>query len=193
MQQGEQVRSVNAIFGEKFGGGVSSLERGHLVEVAVVHVREHGPQRIRRPADVHDDAVRIDIVGPAELDVDDEGGAVKTLRRAEHFAVKAVRDHQVVAQPRWTCELLSKRKTQDVKRITAAARRLSLRSTFLVFGSLVIPHAMAQRVERAVRELCHHLRQRFEGRLAGDEHVERRVGQRGERERHPPRESQRAR
>ena len=53
-------------------------------------------QRVARAADVDDDAVRIER-GAAKLDVDDVRGAVQALRRAEHLALEAVRDHEVVA------------------------------------------------------------------------------------------------
>ena len=45
---------------------------------------------------------------------------------------------------------------------------------------------MAQRVARAGGELRHHLRQRLERALAGNQHVERRIGQQRQRELHPP-------
>ena len=47
-------------------------------------------------ADVDDDAMAVQLAA-AELDIDDVGGAVQALRRPEHLAVEAMRDHHVVA------------------------------------------------------------------------------------------------
>ena len=75
---------------------VAAAERGLVVEVAEVQRGEHVAQRVARAADVDDDAVGVELVA-AELDVDDVGRAVQLLRGAEHLALEAVRDHEVVA------------------------------------------------------------------------------------------------
>src|SRR5690606_11361526 len=71
-------------------------ERGLVVEIAVVQLREHRTQRFARGADVDDDAVRVERGAP-ELDVDDVRRAVQTLRGTERLAGEAVRDQEVVA------------------------------------------------------------------------------------------------
>ena len=51
-------------------------------------------QCLRREADIHDEAVAIEIRAP-ELDIDHISGAVQLLGGAEHLASKAVSDHDV--------------------------------------------------------------------------------------------------
>ena len=58
--------------------------------------RQHVVQGRRRQADVHDDAIFIQL-GPAKFDIDHVGRAVQSLRGAEHLAGKAVGDHHVIA------------------------------------------------------------------------------------------------
>src|SRR6185503_17830802 len=67
-----------------------------VVEVAEIQRGEHAAQRVARAAYVDDDPVGVELLA-AKLDVDDVGRAVQLLRRAEHLALEAVRDHEVVA------------------------------------------------------------------------------------------------
>ena len=82
--------------GQPLGGRDGAGEGRLVVEVAVVDVGKDGVQLAGGGADVDDDAVGVEL-GPPELDVDDVGGAVQALRRAEHLAAQAVGDHHVVA------------------------------------------------------------------------------------------------
>jgi hypothetical protein len=82
--------------GQHLGRGVPSGEGRFLVQVAVVQLTHHRLQRGRGQADIDDDAVLVQL-RPAEGQVDDIGGAVQLLRRAEHGAAEAVGDHEMVA------------------------------------------------------------------------------------------------
>ena len=66
------------------------LNAGHVVEIAVVQVRQHRTQRFAGPPDVHDDVVLVEIRA-AELDVHHERRAVERAapgrrRRRENCA-----------------------------------------------------------------------------------------------------------
>ena len=51
---------IEDVPGQKFGGGVATLEFGHVVEIAIIQCRHHGLERIMGATDVDDDAVAID-------------------------------------------------------------------------------------------------------------------------------------
>ena len=82
--------------GEKLRRRIAAREVRVFVEVAIVQPAEHRAQRLGRPADVDDHAVRVE-VGPATLEIDHVGGAVHALRRPERIAAEAVGNHEVVA------------------------------------------------------------------------------------------------
>src|SRR6185369_3474243 len=77
-------------------GGVVPLERQVLVEVLEGEPAEHRLERVTGLADVHDDAVRVQLAAP-ELHVHHVGGAVKPLRGTEDLSPEAVRDHEMVS------------------------------------------------------------------------------------------------
>src|SRR2546427_5790325 len=81
---------------EKLGRRVLTLERRHVVEVAVVQAAEHVAQRGHRTADVDDDAVGVERRA-AELHVDEIRCAVQLLRRSKDLAPEAVGNHDVLA------------------------------------------------------------------------------------------------
>jgi hypothetical protein len=81
---------------EKFGRGVVTLELRDFVQIAVVELSEQRLQELRGPTDVDDHTIRVEL-GTPELHVDNEGGAVKPLSRAEDFTCETVSDHHVVA------------------------------------------------------------------------------------------------
>ena len=74
------------------------LKASHLVEVAVVERGQRRLELVHGPADIDDDPVRTQ-VRATKLDIDREGGAMQLLRRPEHLALEAVRDHDVVPDP----------------------------------------------------------------------------------------------
>src|SRR5262249_4868597 len=77
--------------GQELSGRVAALEFRDVVEIAVVDFGERRFQHVRGTADVDDDRVLVEL-GPAELDVDHEGGPVQPLGRPKHLAPEAVRD-----------------------------------------------------------------------------------------------------
>ena len=81
---------------QHLGRGVAAGELGQLVEIAVVERRQHALEQLAEQPDVDNDAVGVEFP-PRQLQIDDEGGAVQPLRRAEHLALEAVRHHDVVA------------------------------------------------------------------------------------------------
>ena len=90
------AESIEDRLGEELGRGVAAGELRDLVEVAEVQRPEHLVQDDPGAPDVDDDAVGIQRP-PPELHVDDVGGAVQPLGRAEHLTGEAVGDHEVVA------------------------------------------------------------------------------------------------
>ena len=82
--------------GQHLGGRVHAREGRLVVEVAVVQLADDRAQLLGGPADVDDDAVRVEF-GPAEGRVDDERRPVQALRGPEDLALEAVGDHHVVA------------------------------------------------------------------------------------------------
>src|SRR5690606_29911942 len=87
--------SLENLAREELRGGVDAGERGYFVEVAIVQVGEHRSEQLAGQPDVDHHAVGIELAAPV-LDVDDVGGAVQPLRRAEGLAAEAVGDHEVV-------------------------------------------------------------------------------------------------
>src|SRR5215207_3438685 len=83
---------------EELGRRVPALEHPELVEVLVVQLAQGRLELLVRAADVDHDPVLVHL-GTAELEIDDEGGSVQPLRRPEHLALEAVRDHDVLAHP----------------------------------------------------------------------------------------------
>ena len=81
---------------QKLSRGVASLEGALFVEVAEVQLAQDRVQHLRGAANVDHDAVRVKL-GPAQLQVDHVGRPVHALRRAEDLALKAVRNHEMVA------------------------------------------------------------------------------------------------
>ena len=75
---------------------VLARELRDVVEVAVVIDRDDFLERGACETDVHDEAVRIEF-RPAELDVDDERGAMQPLCGAKHVAAETVGNHQMIA------------------------------------------------------------------------------------------------
>src|SRR5690606_13267921 len=80
----------------ELGGGVTAVEFGQVVEVAEVELGERGLEDFAGEADIDHQAVGVEFAA-LEAGVDDVGGAVHALRRAEDGALEAVGDHDVVA------------------------------------------------------------------------------------------------
>ena len=92
-----RAHAVEHVAGQELGRGVDALEHLEVVEILVAELGRRSPSASSpaRPMST----TMLPSVEPlaAELAVDDEGGAVQLLRRAEHLALEAVRDHHVVA------------------------------------------------------------------------------------------------
>ena len=82
--------------GQHLGGGVDAGELRLVVQVAVVELAEDGVELLGGQADVHDDAVGVEL-GPPEGRVDDVRRAVQPLGGSEDLAAETVGDHHVVA------------------------------------------------------------------------------------------------
>jgi hypothetical protein len=80
---------------EHLGRAVLAGQGRLVVEVAVVERAEHTMQLLGGPADVDEDPVCVELRA-GERRVHDVRRTVQALRRAEHLAAQAVRDHDVV-------------------------------------------------------------------------------------------------
>ena len=85
-----------AVSDDRITGGVAALEFGHFVEVAEVQLAQLVVQHLRGQPDVDHDVVGVEF-GAAQLQVNHVGGPVHALRRAEHGALKAVGNHEMVS------------------------------------------------------------------------------------------------
>src|SRR5205823_1509204 len=81
--------------GEHLGCGVLPGELRVLVKVAVVEVAQNGPELFAGAADVHNEAVRVEL-RTSKGHVHHVGGAMKILSGAKRVAPEAMGDHEVI-------------------------------------------------------------------------------------------------
>src|ERR1700712_5087626 len=80
---------------EEFRGGHLTAQRRVFVKIGVVQRRQCLAQRVERAADIDDNIVGRKCLAE-KRDIDDEGRAMKFLRRTENLSGQAMGDHDVV-------------------------------------------------------------------------------------------------
>ena len=84
--------------GQVLRGGVATGEGRYLNQIAVVDIRKQRAQGLGGEADIHDQAIAVQILA-AKGYVDHIGGAMQPLRGTEDFSLETVGDHHVIANP----------------------------------------------------------------------------------------------